>query len=131
MSPALREFLDATVPVPGLRRDERALQGLPGMAPDEWVMVTLRDAAPGVLALAELFTPRDWRERGFGNAALTWLKALADKHDCSIVSYVQAFGYRPGLGDRALLQWYRRRGFVGTIARIEYHRSSTKPESSP
>lgn len=112
MSPLLKEFLDATVPVPTLNKDERAVQGLRGMAPDEWVMVTLRDAGPDTIELTELFVPTEWRGRGFGRLALEYVTALADKHGCRITSYVLPFGYKPSLNRHELAAWYRRHGFV-------------------
>lgn len=112
MSPLLEEFYAATVPVPTLRRDERAVQGLKGMAPDEWVMVTLRDVKPGVIELTEFFVPTDYRGRGYATEALRWVLDLARKHNCAIESYVQAFGRNPGMNRRQLASWYRRHGFV-------------------
>jgi GNAT superfamily N-acetyltransferase len=110
-SPLLQEFYAATVPVPTLRRDERALQGLPGMAPDEWVMVTLRDLRPGVIELTEFFVPTDYRGRGFGSAGLKWVLELTRKHGYRIESYAQPFG-TPTLSKRQLAAWYRRHGFT-------------------
>lgn len=124
MSPLLEEFYAATVPVPTLRRDERALQGLPGMVVgDEWVMVTLRDKAPGVVELTELFVPTDYRGRGYGTAALEWVLALVKKHGYAIDSYVKPFGRRPALNKRQLAAWYRRHGM--TVSRD--HRLSFNP----
>lgn len=109
---ALREFLAQTVPVPGLRADERAVQGLGGMAPEEWVMITLRVHSEETLQLAELFVPSDYRGRGFGTLALRHVQALATRHHCRLESFVRPFGFRPALNRRALTAWYRRHGFV-------------------
>lgn len=109
----LAEFYAATAPVPTLRGDARALQELPGMiVGDEWVMVTLRDGdESGVVELAELFVPEDYRGRRYASAALKWVTALARKHQCKISSYIQPFDAQPRLSKRALRAWYRRHGF--------------------
>lgn len=112
MSPLLEELYSLTVPVPTLRRDERAIQCLPGMTSgDQWVMVTMRDAGPGVVDLVELFVPTDWRNLGLGTEGLKWVLALVDKHGYEVRSYVRPFGRNPGLSKAKLAAWYRRHGF--------------------
>lgn len=111
-SALLRELYNQTVPVPGMRRDERAVQCLKGMAPDEWMMLTVRDGSPSVVYLTELFVPADYRGRGFGTLGLQWFLSLVDKHGYEVRSHVNPFGRQGGLGKRALAAWYKRHGFA-------------------
>lgn len=107
----LTEFRSATVPVPFMRRDERALMGLPGMTDGEWIMLTLRPATDDRVELVELFTPSDWRGRGFGTEGLKWLTAKADLHHVTLQGVLRPFGHG-AMSKRRLAEWYRARGFT-------------------